>query len=143
MSTFSKQRLQIILAITFAVVVVVVVLLFFISKCSQCFPYPVRIFVGCSIKKLDAINNSVMFSLKFYIFYWIVVLIHDISSLKECIVFYSLWKLSVELIFKLKCKLSRLLLLQLAVFFLSFKSYVAFLQKLCLSMMFLPFIDAS
>ena len=143
MSTFSKQRLQIILAITFAVVVVVVVLLFFISKCSQCFPYPVRIFVGCSIKKLDAINNSVMFSLKFYIFYWIVVVIHDISSLKECIVFYSLWKLSVELIFKLKCKLSRLLLLQLAVFFLSFKFYVAFLQKLCLSMMFLPFIDAS
>ena len=73
-------------------------------------------FVGCSIKKLDAINNGVTFSLKFYIFYWIVVVIHDISSLNECIVFYSLWKLSVELTFKFKCKLSRLLVLQLAVF---------------------------
>ena len=57
-------------------------------------------FVGCSIKKLDATNNGVMLSLKFYIFCWIVVIIH-ISSLKECIVFYSLRKLSVELIFNL------------------------------------------
>ena len=39
-------------------------------------------FLGYSIKKLDAINNGVMFSLKFYIFYWIVLVIHDISSLK-------------------------------------------------------------
>ena len=73
-------------------------------------------FMDFSIKKLDAMNNSVTFTLKFYIFYWIVVVIHDISSLKECNVFYSLRKLLVELIFKFKCKLSRLLLLQLAVF---------------------------
>ena len=59
-----------------------------------------------------------MLVIRCYFFYWIVVVIHDTSSLKECIVFYSLWKLSVELIFKLTCKLSRLLLLQLAVFFL-------------------------
>ena len=61
-------------------------------------------FFDCSIKN-DAINNGVMFSLKFQIFYWRVVVIHDISSLKECVVYYSLCKLSVELIFKLKCKL--------------------------------------
>ena len=97
-------------------------------------------FVSCSIKKLDAINNGVMFSLEFYIFYWIVVTIHDISSLKECTVFYSLWKLPVELIFKLKCKLSRLILLQLAMFYISFKFYVGLLKRVCLSMMFLPFI---
>ena len=93
-------------------------------------------FVGCSVKKLHAMNNGAMFSLKFYIFYWIVVVIHDISSLKECIVFYSLWKLTVELIFK--CKLSRLLLLKLAVLFIIFKFYVNLLQRVCLSMMFLP-----
>ena len=44
-------------------------------------------FMGCSIKKLNAINNGVMLSLKFYIFYWIVVVIH-ILSLKECIVLF-------------------------------------------------------
>ena len=70
-------------------------------------------FVGCSIKKLDAKNNGVKFSLIFYIFYWIVVVIHDILPLKECIAFYSLQKLSVELIFKLKCMFSRLSLLRL------------------------------
>ena len=43
--------------------------------------------MGCSIKKLDAINNGVMLSLKFYIFYWMVVVIH-ILSLKECIVLF-------------------------------------------------------
>ena len=58
-------------------------------------------FFHCSIKN-DAINNGVMFSLKFQIFYWIVVVVHDTSSLKECVVYYSLCKLSVELIFKLK-----------------------------------------
>ena len=56
--------------------------------------------------------------------------------------FYSLWKLSVELIFKLKCKLSRLLVLQLAVYFISFKFNVDLLQKDCVSRMFLHFIDA-
>ena len=66
---------------------------------------------------------------------------HDISTLKECIVFYSLWKLSVELLFKLKCKLPRLLLLQLAVFFVSF-IFDLNLMQVCLSMIFLPFIDA-
>ena len=70
-------------------------------------------FVSCLIKKLDAINNGDKFSLIFYIFYWIVVVIHDILPLKECIVFYSLQKLSAELIFKLKCKFSRLSLLRL------------------------------
>ena len=52
--------------------------------------------------------------------------------------FCSLWRLSVELILKLECKLSRLLLLQLAVFFISFKFHVDQLQKFSLSVMFLP-----
>ena len=99
-------------------------------------------FAGCSFKDLDAINNGAMFSLKFCIFYWIAVVIHDISSLRECIVFYSLWKLSVDLIFKLKCKLLPLLLLQLAVFSISFKFYVDISQKVYLLMMLLHIIDA-
>ena len=79
--------------------------------------------MGCSMKKLDAISNGAMFFLKFYIFYWIVytLVVLNISSLKECIALYSLWKLSVESTFKLKWKLSRLLLLQLAVLFIGFK----------------------
>ena len=97
--------------------------------------------MGSSVKKLDAINNGVMLLLKFYIFYWIVVVILNISSLKEYFVFYSLWKLSVELIFKLKCKLPRSLIFQLAVFFISFRFYVDLMQKVYLLMMFLPFID--
>ena len=39
---------------------------------------------GLLNKKLDAINNGVMLSLKFYIFYslYFLVVMHDISSLK-------------------------------------------------------------
>ena len=77
-----------------------------------------------------------MFSLKFYIIHWIVVIIHDITSSKECVVFYSLWKLSVELVFELKYKFLRLLFHHLAVFFIILKFYVDLLQKVCLSMMF-------
>ena len=100
--------------------------------------------MGCSIKMLDAISNGVMFFLKFYSFYWIVhtLVIISVSSLKECIVLYSLRKLSVELTFKLKWKLSRLLLPQIAVLFIGFKFDVDLLQKVCLSLMFLPLIDA-
>ena len=99
--------------------------------------------MGCSVKKLDAISNGVMFFLKFYI-YWIVytLFVISISSLKECIVFYSLCKLSVELKFKLKWKLLRLLLPQLAVLFMDFKFDVGLLQQVCLSMTFLPLMDA-
>ena len=41
-----------------------------------------------------------------------------ITSLKECIL---LWKLPLELVFEFECKLSRLLLRHLAVFFITFK----------------------
>ena len=75
-----------------------------------------------------------MFSLKFCIIHSIVVIIHEIT-LYEWIVFYSLWKLPVELVFELKCKLSRLLLCHVAVFFMIFNFYVDLLQKVCLSMM--------
>ena len=80
-------------------------------------------FAGCLIEKLEALNEGIMFSLKLYLICWMVVIIHDVTSSKECIVFYSLWKLSVELVFELKCQLSRLLLLHLAVF-LSFLNFV-------------------
>ena len=80
-------------------------------------------FAGCLIEKLEALNEGIMFSLKLYLMCWMVVIIHDVTSSKECIVFYSLWKLSVELVFELKCQLSRLLLLHLAVF-LSFLNFV-------------------
>ena len=62
-------------------------------------------------------------------------------SLKECIVFYSLWKLPVESVRKLKCKFSHLSLRHLAVFFIIFKFYVDLLQKVCFSVMFVPFIN--
>ena len=75
-------------------------------------------FTGCSIKKLDTLTMGARFSLNFYIIHWIVVIIHDITSLKEYIVFYALWKMSVELVFELKCKLSCLLLRHLVVFFI-------------------------
>ena len=44
---------------------------------------------GCSIKKLDVLKKGIIFSLKFYIIYWIAVIIYDITSLKECIGFTS------------------------------------------------------
>ena len=78
-----------------------------------------------------------MFSLKFCIIYWIVVIMH-ITSLKECIV---LWKLLLELVFEFECKLSRLLLRHLAVFFITFKFCVDLWQKTSLSIMPMPFID--
>ena len=96
--------------------------------------------MGCSIIKLDALKMGIMFSLKFYIIYWIVLIIH-ITSLKECIVCCSLWKFSVELVFELKCKLSRLLLRHLAVYFITFKFHVDLLQKISLLIMSMPFID--
>ena len=80
-----------------------------------------------------------MLYLKLHIIHWTVVIIHDIAPLKECIVFYSLKKLSVELVFELKCKLARLLLRHLAVFFILFKFYVDLMQKVCLLMIFCAF----
>ena len=65
-----------------------------------------------------------MLSLKFYINYWIVVITHDITSLKECIVLYFLRKLSVGSLAELKCKLSCSLLCHSAVFFIVFKFHV-------------------
>ena len=40
-----------------------------------------RKFAGCSTKKLDALKNGVMFSFKFHITYWVIVIIY-IKSLK-------------------------------------------------------------
>ena len=79
-----------------------------------------------------------MFSLKFCIIHWIVVIIHEITS-KEGIVFYSLWKLSVELVFELKCKLSRLLLCLVAVFFMIFNFYVDLLLLRHVAVFFMIF----
>ena len=50
----------------------------------------------------------------------IVAIVHDITSLKECTVFYSMWILSVELAIKLKFKLLRLSLRHLATLFIIF-----------------------
>lgn len=57
-------------------------------------------FTGCSFKKLDILSKGLIPSLKFYIIYWVVVIIHDIESFKVYNVFYSLWKVSVESLHK-------------------------------------------
>ena len=92
-------------------------------------------FTGCLIKKLDALKKGVVISLKFHIIHRIVVIMHEITSLKDCIVFYSLWELPVELVFELKCKLSRVLWRHLTVLFIIFKFHVDLLRKVCLSVM--------
>ena len=80
-----------------------------------------------------------MFFLKYYVIYWIVVIIHDITSLKGRIAFCPLWKLSVEFVFELKCKLSRLLYRSFSSIFIISKFYIdifrCYAQKVCLSMM--------
>ena len=81
-------------------------------------------------------KKNVMFSLKFYIICLIVVIIY-LTSLTECIVFFSLWKLSVEL--ELKCKLPCLLLLHLAVLLNFVWTYGK--RPLSLSIMSMAFID--
>ena len=58
-----------------------------------------------------------------------VVIILDIASLKECMVFYFLWKFSVELVFERECKFSRSLLHHLAVPLIILKFYVDLLSR--------------
>ena len=70
---------------------------------------------------------GVVFQLKLDIIHWTVVNIHDIRSIKEWIVFYSLWKLSGESLFKLEFNLLCLLfdiLLKVC------QSFLSLLQKL-------------
>ena len=70
---------------------------------------------------------GVVFQLKLNIIYLTIINIHDIRSIKECTVFYSLWKLSGESLFKLEFNLLRLLfdfLLKVC------QSFLCLLQKL-------------
>ena len=82
-----------------------------------------------------------MLSLIFYLIHWIVVTIHDIRSLKECHALYSLRKLSAGLLLELKCKLSRLSLRHLTLYFIVLKFLCELLEKVCLSIVFVSFID--
>ena len=87
---------------------------------------------GYPATKPNSLKKDAIFSLKFYIIYWIVIIKRGVTSLKECIVLSSLWKLYLHVNCQVYQYFSEQYVLSI------FKFYVDLLQKICLSMMVAP-----